>query len=81
MSSLKEDLEIVLLAHRDELATPDFILADFMVACLAAFELNVTDTRDPEDATTFLAQCLLAFHAASLARWRWHHVAVNFGLK
>lgn len=82
MSGLKEDLEIVLLAHRDEFTskTTDIILADFIVACLAAYEKNVQDTREMSDATSFLASALDAFQAASLARWRWCHVAVSLGV-
>lgn len=80
MADFKQDLEATLLAHRSDFAskTPDFILADFITACLAAYESKVMQ-ESTLDTTEYLNECLAAYQAAALARWRWMHVAVSLG--
>ncbi len=81
---LKEQIKCAINATSSEnnSDTPDFILAEFLVNCLRAFELEIHRSEYYEfgyyEASSYFTEdVLIAYMEAYKKRYKWHNDSVN----
>lgn len=84
MQELKEQIKCAINITNSEnnSDTPDFILAEFLVNCLRAFELEINRSKYyefgyDEAGSYFTEDVFIAYTEAYKKRYKWHNDSVN----